>query len=65
MSDPTPKVSASKYPAQAAAKVILRVKNSGTAGTLYHGQQLIRQCSNCPPNPAPVSTSPIPDTLPP
>jgi hypothetical protein len=53
MSTPLPKVSASKY-APAAAKVIFRVKDSGTQGVLYQGQRVVTPCKNCPsPKPTP------------
>ena len=43
---PIPKVSAAKYEA---AKVVIRVKGSGTEGTLFHGQEILKQCPNCVP----------------
>ena len=53
---PTPRVSAAKYapPASEAAKVRFRVKDSGTDGVVYQGQQVVTPCKNCPsPKPTP------------
>ena len=46
---PLPKVSAEKYdpPPARAAKVIVRVKGSGTEGVTFQGQHAIKGCSNC------------------
>ncbi len=53
MSDPLPKVSASKY-ATPAAKVRIRIKGSGTEGVVFQGQRVITPCKNCPsPKPTP------------
>jgi hypothetical protein len=46
---PLPRVSAKHYAPQPArsAKVIWKIKGSGTEGTLYEGQRIVRECRTC------------------
>ena len=45
---PIPRIPAKKYPqADRPAKMVFRVKGSGTEGALYEGQTLIVPCATC------------------
>lgn len=46
--NPLPRVSAKHYGEQPRpAKVVMRIKGSGTEGTLYEGQRIVRECRTC------------------